>query len=1261
MSAVSAAATQQKFTSLRKRLDQLGYRQPLGVESLPLVEKIFVDLVHTTESLKKTKLQLNKGKNDKVSIDAHIEPYKSDNAKLVKENNDLHHQIIKQREESEVLIRQLKSSLRKFEHENADLRFLNNQYVHKIRSLEKESKQKSDRILQLQEKNFHAVVQTPGGRKKSIPFRRQRMEVDCTLPPSDTPLSTPRSQADDPYVADLLKVADDNIAKYRDQTQDLVSQKESLEGKVSMLRKQVDTRDSEIDRMSRLLEGGRPYDVVALEARNQGNERLISHLNIQIDYLQQKNQELQKQVDDALYQARTANNQSLNLEGDNIDLKNSLQDVDFMAKRLQVDKDLAIKTADREIDEVKNQLLKSRAELENMDYEVAQLKTEKATIKSELKQLNNELVNDQEDQSQLRELLDRVQEDKRKLSRRITKLNNNERDLVLEIDRLKHRRSATKKAGKIGPKEQLIRGLEQERDYWKSEVDVLQSLMKTTPRSRVSSPARSPARSPSPGRKSRTRSPTKLNSRATSPMRTPTKERSKNNDSMIKALEEERDHYKRECSFLKTLKQRPASPTRTPTKSRLGNDDTELYEVRKERDELQSLLDKFERHMSEIQANVKVLTTERDNMSGLYEETKEELTRLRREVVRSPKSPKTSLAAQAVLRRVENERDDAISELRKLTTERDTLRERLKIATETQLAERARLEQKVEDLDEALRGRVSDQEDLEIQLNATQRQVDTLEIQVKNKAIELARTQEEANQNRVNATQMKLLADQAERSLEDHQVRLARKEADLRNNEEKVIQLEVQVNDLQRSYQNNLEDMSKLRSTVGALDQEKDHLQSHVDDKAERIVDMSNRIAMKERTIGELEAAVSDLQTSLGRSNDAQGGKDLEINSLRRQADGMSEELTEVGRGREVALRENRRIQDDLATMTRENQSINQDLQFAIDEKEHLKEQVQDYILKVNNAEEILRAKDQERSDLLEQYRTLSQEAERYETHNHQLESEGSNLRLELMTKEGEIRRLQEQLGGTERDNESHKHNQQEYEHHISSLTRSVAGLEEQLRATEDEKHGVLQDLSAVRDLCTRIEANRDALQRQLSSKTLEHEKVTSILDDMKQETMLLRDQINNERGSIRNLEDLLKNNRESEFHAQLTTQEKETEIQLMKDRLILNESKIESQSRELTTLRTRTIELESDLGRMRSNLTNERFEKERALQELRRQGVSMAGSEMRMSFPASDVRSSTLSSPLALSPSRSTTTSPLRHSQLHSDDRLDTSSGHTM
>lgn len=61
-----------------------------------------------------------------------------------------------------VFFLELKTHIRKLDHETSDLKFLNNQYAHKVRCLEKDSKAKAERIQQLQEKNMQAVVQTPG-------------------------------------------------------------------------------------------------------------------------------------------------------------------------------------------------------------------------------------------------------------------------------------------------------------------------------------------------------------------------------------------------------------------------------------------------------------------------------------------------------------------------------------------------------------------------------------------------------------------------------------------------------------------------------------------------------------------------------------------------------------------------------------------------------------------------------------------------------------------------------------------------------------------------------------------------------------------------------------------------------------------------------------------------------------------------------------------------------------------------------------------
>jgi hypothetical protein len=63
------------------------------------------------------------------------------------------------------------------------------------------------------------------------------MEIDSMVPPSDHIPSVAISE--DPYVADLLKVADQNIARLRDEVQILSEEKTGLDGKVSSLQMQV--------------------------------------------------------------------------------------------------------------------------------------------------------------------------------------------------------------------------------------------------------------------------------------------------------------------------------------------------------------------------------------------------------------------------------------------------------------------------------------------------------------------------------------------------------------------------------------------------------------------------------------------------------------------------------------------------------------------------------------------------------------------------------------------------------------------------------------------------------------------------------------------------------------------------------------------------------------------------------------------------------------------------------------------------------------
>lgn len=63
------------------------------------------DLVHTTESLRNAKLSAGKTEKDSRNLDALVEPYRTENARLVRENNELHLEFLKLKEETDRVTR----------------------------------------------------------------------------------------------------------------------------------------------------------------------------------------------------------------------------------------------------------------------------------------------------------------------------------------------------------------------------------------------------------------------------------------------------------------------------------------------------------------------------------------------------------------------------------------------------------------------------------------------------------------------------------------------------------------------------------------------------------------------------------------------------------------------------------------------------------------------------------------------------------------------------------------------------------------------------------------------------------------------------------------------------------------------------------------------------------------------------------------------------------------------------------------------------
>uniref|UniRef100_A0A8C3BPA9 Centrosomal protein 135 n=1 Tax=Cairina moschata TaxID=8855 RepID=A0A8C3BPA9_CAIMO len=1066
-------AAERKFVNLRKRLDQLGYRQPLGLESLPLVEKLFSDLVHTTESLRSAKLSAGKIEKEFSNYDAILEPYKTENAKLTRENNELHLEILKLKEQSDRHVKDLKANLRRVEHEAADLRFLNNQYVHKIKSLEKENKSKTEKIQQLQEKNLQAVVQTPGGRKRNIPFRRQRMQIDQPVPPSGVS-AYPVPQPEDPYIADLLQVADNRIHELQLEVTELQEKLEISESGMKNYSKQVELRDKEIERLMLALDGGRSHEVISVESRSKSNEKLIAHLNLQVEYLQQTNKELENRIQDLLDTKQNVTSEVVHLSNKNEELCQELNEIDHLAQQLERHKEIVLETADKEIGEAKviNDVLQEQNE-----------------------RLSEELFGKTDDKENLEVLLNQLEQEKQRLMEKTENFEIKERELVLEIERMRLEYGIA-----LGDK-----------------------------------------------------SPSRL-------------------DVFVKTLEDDRDYYKRELEYLqKMIKRRPSPSRRTSEKVIFLFEDLRL--ITRERDELQSMLDRFEKHMIEIQSNVKLLTAERDRLSILYEQS--ELNRLRREA-------KHNLVSQS---HVEEERAVAMTDFRRLML--NCLQCELKTT-----------------------------------ISILKERINSLENELKLKSNKLAQTSDDSSQFKAELCSLQLLNEQLQRSVEDLQHRLSLKKDELQSAREEIIKLEEEIDRLNQKSTSHDEAVNVLRSTITVLDKEKDSLQETVDEKTERIACLDDNIANKEKTITHLRLTLSELESSTDQLKDMLSSRDREISSLHRQLDASHMELAETGRVKEMALKENRRLQDDLATMTRENQAVSTELEDAIREKEEMKTRVHNYITEVSRFESLMALKEKENQDLLEKFRMVHTQAEDWEIKAHQAEGESSSIRLELLCVDTDRRHLRERVELLEKEIQEHIMAAQAYESQIASITKNMSKLEEDIKRENQDKSSVLADLASVRELCVKLEASKELVSRQLASKSMDYERVLGELEDMKSEAELLKKQLSSERLTIQNLETLLATSRDKEFQNHLTSHEKDSEIQLLKDKLTLAEGKLSSHNREVSLLRSKVAQLQTDYDVLKRQLTTERFERERAIQEMRRHGLSTS------SLRASPPLSSTLRSP---------------------------------
>ncbi|XP_042218516.1 centrosomal protein of 135 kDa-like isoform X2 [Homarus americanus] len=361
---------------VRQALDGLGYREPLPPDAFPLVQRLFNDLLSCRKDLKETKENLIQTQKRCDDVCASVAPYQEENGRLLTQLNTLHMANITLREQNDKHSKELQNALQKLEEENRNLRLLAGEYQRQKEELEAESSKKNDKILQLQEKNLRAVVTTPGGRRKPIPFQRQRLEITSHLPENNMSSSnkcskcgcaggsqSQRNNNNDAYLADLLRMTDQKLLDLQQEVERSQRHAKENENQCATLKKQISNREAEINRLQGLLEGGRTVAAVIEDNRLQAAHAHLHQLQLHNDMLTKTNIHLESKLKNNLGDTHDAMNRAVELADVNTDLTKELHNVENTNRLLEEDVFNTAETLTQRLDHTKTKLLSCKADL----------------------------------------------------------------------------------------------------------------------------------------------------------------------------------------------------------------------------------------------------------------------------------------------------------------------------------------------------------------------------------------------------------------------------------------------------------------------------------------------------------------------------------------------------------------------------------------------------------------------------------------------------------------------------------------------------------------------------------------------------------------------------------------------------------------------------------------------------------------------------------------------------------------------------------
>ncbi|XP_028141576.1 centrosomal protein of 135 kDa isoform X2 [Diabrotica virgifera virgifera] len=1158
---------EKSFAQIRKELNELGYTETLRPECLPLVRRLLGDLIITTDSLRKYMKISQQALEERDTLQLGAEPYKCDNAKLVKECNELHLAFIQFKEEHEKVQRDLRTKILSLENQITDCAIEKQKLVDKLTELQSDFKSSS--TIKRGHTNCKFQAQSPKLKSKQEAEQNRKFHLSTAMATADSRIA---------YLSQEIK-------KLKEEQLNLLKNNDCLTS-------QLENRNQEIKRLNTLMEGGRPTKAISRDCCYKNIDNKIGSLQDEINTLKRERNTLQNQLTEALARQHEAMRRALNLAERNKLLEDEMKNIDQIALTVEAQCNDTVKTNVEKVSRLQDRMNESVVTVQTLEREVTKLKVEKTELISELEAIKFEKKN-------LQMLLETETDDKKRLMDRLNNFTVIEQSLNMEIDRLLRLSGEQKR--KIAELESDVIASKVVSSNLRSSLDVenLQKQRSQVPDSSTHTKKISVTKTHKTTCRKALSGSAKLDSVAKEAkdslnhikplppglqydpkmgskcccevggcikwmrelLEKDIASRQEQASQQIESLRKEKEFYLKE--YHKLLEHSKSTPR--------------FEKSSKQVEELTDKIREKELIITTLQDDLKNATTERYALSSRLEAQNREMTDIETD----------RYCTKTVCKRRARELDVHREEVKHLEKENSALKGRIQALNESSVFNEERMKRAFQEMEEHITKLENERRDLVISQNTNRSNITQLEDECQILKEKLKLAQNEANSHKANYEQLKILHDQSNRALSDTQSQLLRAETELQSLHSKMNLSHRETSGYERDIARLQGDVEVMKSQLNKIDKEKDELLNVVDDKTEQIDKLENQLKEKRHQISALEIENKEIKRRLGKVTDDSSSNELQLRSYKQEINLLQQDLDNERRLKEAVIQENRRLQEDLASVSLDCRDARKELDIAKRQVEDLKTQLQHYVAEVKRTEDLISQKELERAEVLDQFKSLSQENNLLESTNHTLENEASQSRVQLSVALDHATDLERHVENQEAIIKS-------YEKQISELTTQVASLEIQLKQGSSMSVRTTTELKQLKDLCVKLDREKDELKRTLRDKEDEKSSIERQIDLLSRENRELKRALDKDQDNQTGLERLLNEARQEVIEQRLLNEDLRSEVAKLGINVKELQENLRSTTAELDLYHEKALEYSQENKQLRRDIANERFSRAR-------------------------------------------------------------------